>query len=152
MISARRTTIRIVALVLAAALLAACGDDTETASTATTEAPATTGDSSASAATTAAPQTATTRVDADFFDYTIPAGTGQRIAAGEVVDVLPARLDVHIGDQITIDNQDEKDHIIGPFFVEADETLEYTFVSPGSFSGACSAHSDGQILVVVADV
>lgn len=148
-----RTSRRILAVVLAACVLVtSCGDD----STDDPRADATTASSAATEATAAAETTSSSSVapstDAESFSFTVPAGTGVRIDAGETVDVLPAQLDVRIGDHITIDNQDTRDHVIGPFYVAANDTLDYTFVSAGSFSGACTAHSSGQILVVVSEV
>jgi plastocyanin len=130
----------LIALVLTAALMSACGDDPAETSTDTTAASAAPAVSSTTTADAVAPES---------YSYSIPTGTGQKIEAGEYVEVLPARLDVKVGDHITIENNDAQDHIVGPFFVAANDTLEHTFVSPGSFSGACSAHSEGEILVVV---
>ncbi len=123
--------------VLVVGVCTACGDD-----------PAPVADGSTAPATSV-PAESSVPADGEVYSFIIPAGTGERIDAGEDVEVLPARLDVRLGDQIVIDNQDEKDHIIGPFFVAADQTMEHTFVAAGSFAGACSAHSAGEILVVV---
>ena len=82
-------------------------------------------------------------------DVTIPAGTGSRIDRGEVVDLLPERLVVRVGDTIRITNDDSRGHLAGPFFVGAGETLRQTFLRPGEVTGQCSIHSSGQITVDV---
>jgi plastocyanin len=147
---ARRPLAALVALVVVVALTSACGDDpSETSSDTSATGAASVGSSTTKDTNVTQPPPTTTAVDAESYAYSIPTGTGQLIEAGEYVEVLPERLDVKIGDHITIENNDGQDHIIGPFFVAANDTLEYTFVSPGSFSGACSAHSEGEILVVV---
>lgn len=85
------------------------------------------------------------------YDYLIPAGTGYRIEAGERIDLIPARLDVKVGDLLRIVNQDDRGHQIGPFFVGPGETLTQRFSSPGRFGGACSIRSDGDVTIIVTD-
>jgi hypothetical protein len=81
--------------------------------------------------------------------YVIPAGAGQRQAAGESLDLLPPALEVEVGDVIEIVNDDDQGHLVGPFFVAAGETLRQRFASPGVFQGVCSVHSSGQIVITV---
>jgi hypothetical protein len=54
-----------------------------------------------------------------------------------------------VGDVIEIRNDDDRGHLIGPFFVGAHETLRQEFSSPGEFIGDCTVHPSGQIVVVV---
>ena len=134
---------RLVAGIAALALsLSACGDDAGTEATGTSPTTETT-------ATTTAPKPDDVVPTGVSLSYTIPAGTGDRIAAGEEVEVLPARLEVRLGDHISIDNQDGRSHVIGPFYVPAGDVMEHTFVATGEFAGACSAHASGEIVVVV---
>lgn len=83
------------------------------------------------------------------FAYVIPAGAGEAFDAGEPLDILPARLEASVGDVIEIRNDDDRGHLIGPFFVGANETLRQEFSSPGEFIGDCTVHPSGQIVVVV---
>jgi plastocyanin len=92
---------------------------------------------------TAGPDTA-----ADL-SYVIPAGAGAALDAGEPLEVLPPRLEVSVGDVIEIENEDDRGHLVGPFFVGAGETLRQRFASPGEFVGECTVHPSGQIVVEV---
>lgn len=92
--------------------------------------------------------TPTGEVDADF-DYLIPAGTGARLDAGERIEIIPAELNVRVGDVLRIVNEDERGHVIGAFYVAAGETLTQTFSSPGELSGECSVHPSGSFVLTV---
>jgi plastocyanin len=88
--------------------------------------------------------------DADHL-YTIPAGAGAAIDEGEPLEILPAELQVKVGEVIVIINEDDRGHLIGPFFVGAGETLRQKFSSPGTFIGQCSVHPSGQITLEVVE-
>ncbi|MEZ5144144.1 MAG: hypothetical protein R2726_16730 [Acidimicrobiales bacterium] len=79
----------------------------------------------------------------------VPAGTGERIAAGEQVELIPRDLQLSVGDTMIIENQDQRNHTVGPFAVRAGETLRYTFSNPGIFKGACSIHPSGDVTITV---
>ncbi len=81
--------------------------------------------------------------------YEIPQGYGDLVDAGEGFDILPGELNVDVGDVIEIVNLDDRGHLIGFFFVGANETVRHQFVSPGVFEGTCTVHSSGQISVIV---
>lgn len=82
-------------------------------------------------------------------DFVIPAGTGDRIAAGEVIDVVPAALTVRVGEAIRIVNDDDRGHQVGVFYVGAGESLTQRFNSPGSLTDECDVHSSGAFTLVV---
>ena len=88
--------------------------------------------------------------DADYL-YTIPVGSGDAIDRGEPLEILPAELQVKVGEVIVIVNEDDRGHLIGPFFVGAGETLRQKFSSPGTFIGECSVHPSGQIILEVVE-
>ena len=92
----------------------------------------------------------TSATDADY-DFLIPAGTAARIAGGEPIEILPARLDVRVGEVIRVVNEDTEGHFVGIFFVGAGETVTQRFASPGEFVGNCSVHPSGQLTLVVAE-
>lgn len=81
--------------------------------------------------------------------FTILVGTGEAMDRGEEVDILPAELDVRVGDVLEIVNQDDRGHLVGPFFVGAGETLRQEFTSAGTFEGICTVHPSGQFVLTV---
>ena len=91
---------------------------------------------------------AATDVVADY-EYVIPVGAGLALDAGTPLSILPARLDATVGQTIEIVNEDDRGHLVGPWFVGAGETLRQTFKSPGEFIGECTVHPSGQILVII---
>jgi len=82
-------------------------------------------------------------------DYVIPDGTGERVDAGETVEIVPQVLEVEVGESIRIVNEDDEGHVVGVFYVGAGETLTRTFTSPGELSGSCTVHSGGEFTVRV---
>lgn len=82
---------------------------------------------------------ATSRAD---FEFVISAGTGERIDRGEDPAIFPRRLDVRVGQVIKITNEDNRGHVIGPFYVGRGESITQRFASPGTYRGECSAHPD----------
>ncbi len=82
-------------------------------------------------------------------EYVIPAGAGEALDAGTPLEILPAELEVNVGDTIRIENQDDRGHTVGPFFVGANETLTQRFSTPGEFEGVCTVHPSGQLVLVV---
>lgn len=87
-------------------------------------------------------------VEADW-SYVIPAGTGDRIDGGERIEIIPATLEVRVGDVLRIVNEDDRGHVIGAFYVAAGETLTQTFSAPGELSGECSVHPSGSFTLTV---
>lgn len=83
------------------------------------------------------------------YEYVIPRGTGDRMDAGEAVDVIPAELTVHVGEVLRLVNEDDRAHTVGPYFVAAGQTLAQRFGAPGELIGACSVHPDGTFVLTV---
>ncbi len=115
------------AAVIALGALAGCGSDT-----------------SADPATEAVDST-----DAATYEYVIPQGAGEALDAGTPLEILPAELEVRVGETIRIVNDDDRGHSVGPFFVGANETLTQRFSSPGEFVGVCTVHPSGEFVLVV---
>lgn len=88
------------------------------------------------------------QAEADY-SYTIPAGTGDALDAGEPVEILPAELEVEVGEIIEIVNEDDRGHLVGPFWVGEGETSRQRFASPGKFIGVCTIHPGGELVVTV---
>ncbi len=88
-------------------------------------------------------------VDAATYEYVIPLGAGEALDAGTPLEILPAELEVRVGETIRIVNDDDRGHSVGPFFVGAHETLTQQFSSPGEFVGICTVHPSGEFVLVV---
>jgi plastocyanin len=56
---------------------------------------------------------------------------------------------VTVGETIEIVNEDDRGHLVGPFFVGAHETLTQRFTAPGEFIGACTVHPSGELVLRV---
>lgn len=82
-------------------------------------------------------------------EYLIPAGTGELIDGGERVEIIPAELEVRVGEVLRIVNEDDRGHVIGAFYVGAGETLSQTFSAPGELAGECSVHPSGSFTLTV---
>ena len=79
----------------------------------------------------------------------VAAGTAERLAAGEAVELLPRNLEVQVGDRLEIVNHDTVTHEVGPYVVAPGQTLRQTFTTPGVLEGACTLHPSGAIRIVV---
>ncbi len=89
--------------------------------------------------------------DAGPVEYVVdvPVGTAGRIARGEPVELIPAEVELSVGDTIVIKNADDQVHEVGPFSVRAGETLRYTFDRAGTYLGNCTVHPSGKVEIVV---
>ena len=90
-------------------------------------------------------------LDAYDYEYVIPVGTADRIAAGEEIAIVPADLTVTLGESIRIVNDDEQGHQVGAFYVGAGETLSQRFGSTGVFENECTVHPSGAFRLTVLD-
>lgn len=81
--------------------------------------------------------------------FTIDAGTGARIDAGEVVELMPTEVRLSVDDTLVIENDDDRDFMVGPYLVRAGETVEQTYRSPQVLVGECSLSGSGEIRIVV---
>ena len=124
--SARRLVVTMLASAFALGAAAGCGDDPSQPAT-----------------------VAVTVSEAATFEYVIPAGAGEALDAGTPLEILPAELQANVGDTIRIENQDDRGHTVGPFFVGANETLTQRFSTPGEFEGVCTVHPSGQLVRIV---
>ncbi len=121
-----RARIAVLLVAVFASVLVACGDD----------------ESQPQTEAVAGDETAT-------LEYVIPVGAGEALDAGTPLEILPAELEVDVGDTIRIENQDDRGHTVGPFFVGANETLTQRFSTPGEFEGVCTVHPSGQLILIV---
>lgn len=84
-------------------------------------------------------------------EYTIPAGAYARTEAGEDLGIIPAEIEVHVGDRIRIVNEDETGQTIGPYYVGPQSTVEHVFREAGVMEGLCTAHPERSIRIVVSE-
>lgn len=94
-------------------------------------------------------ETTTTFATGTVYRYVVPAGTGDAIDRGEVVEIMPNELEIKVGDAIEIVNEDDRGHNIGLFFVGVGETVNQVFPSVADFSDVCSVSSSGTFTVNV---
>lgn len=85
----------------------------------------------------------------ETYDVVIPAGTSEKLEAGEDVALLPAEVELSVGDKLTVTNNDDRLQTVGPLTVRPGETLTYTFSDAGRFSGACSVHPSRSVTFIV---
>ena len=83
------------------------------------------------------------------YEYVIPIGAGLALDAGTPLPILPGDFDARVGQTIQIINEDDRGHLVGPWFVGAGETMRQTFKTPGEFIGECTVHPSGQIVVTI---
>lgn len=89
--------------------------------------------------------------EAATYEYLVPFGTGNRLASGLTVEIMPQALAVKVGESIRIVNDDIRDFMVGPFFVQAGQTLAMRFTHAGVLSGACEINPDGEFVITVTD-
>ena len=85
------------------------------------------------------------------YSFTIPIGAGEALDRGEPLEILPAEMEVRVGEVIEITNEDDRGHLVGPFYVGAGEALRQRFASPGRFIGVCTVHPSGELALVVTE-
>ncbi len=85
------------------------------------------------------------------YDFVIPPGTQDKINAGELVEIVPQRLDVEVGESIRIRNDDDRGAFVGIFYVGAGEVVRMRFTTPGELKGACDVHPSGEFIIDVAE-
>lgn len=83
------------------------------------------------------------------FEYVIPPGTAELIEQGIDVEIMPAALQVRVGQSLRIVNRDDRSHLIGPFSIAAGQTVTQTFVSVGRLEGTCSIQPDRRFSIDV---
>ena len=83
------------------------------------------------------------------YELIIPAGTAERLASGEEVDLMPSRRTFRVGDTIRVKNEDVVDQAVGPYVVGAGQEFEVTFGAPGVYQGYCPLSADNRYEIVV---
>ncbi len=79
----------------------------------------------------------------------IPAGTAERLAAGEDVALIPDDLRFRVRDRLVLVNHDVTTHRVGPFAVAPGKRLEKRLSEAATIEGFCSLHGGGRITIEV---
>ena len=85
----------------------------------------------------------------ETYEVVIPAGTSDKLEAGEDVELLPAQVRLSVGDSLVVTNNDDRLQTVGPLTVRPGETLAFTFTTAGRFSEACSVHPSRSVTFIV---
>jgi mono/diheme cytochrome c family protein len=73
----------------------------------------------------------------------IPQGTGARLKSEQGSEVIPAKIQLRVGDLFILRNDDIAPHRVGGFYVRPGESLSYRFTQAGAFDYLCTIHRDG---------
>lgn len=83
--------------------------------------------------------------------FIIPEGTWARRMSGDLVDILPQqiRLTLGINDVLFLKNQDTVPQTFGPALLMPGQSFRLPFELASEYQFACSAHSSGQMTIIV---
>jgi hypothetical protein len=83
--------------------------------------------------------------------FEIPKGTWARRMAGNKVDILPNTIYLTLGmqDILWLKNSDEVPQIFGPTLIMPGQNFKLPFAAASEYLFVCSAHSNGQMTIVV---
>lgn len=74
-------------------------------------------------------------------EFVVPEGTWAAVTAGEDIEIMPEVVELEVGDQLRIVNNDVETHILGPYTVRPGETFEVIYTVPGEYPGTCTANT-----------
>ena len=83
--------------------------------------------------------------------FEIPKGTWARRMSGDKVEILPPQIDLTLGvrDILVLRNHDTVPQQFGPTLLMPGQSFRLPFEVASTYSFACTAHLNGQLLVVV---
>ncbi len=81
--------------------------------------------------------------------FVVPPGTYQAIEAGEDIEVMPTEVELSVGDELRIVNEDTFTHVLGPYTVRPGETFAVTYTAPGEYPGTCSVNASDKTVIRV---
>ncbi len=82
-------------------------------------------------------------------EIVIPAGTQARLDAGEPVEVLETEIHVKVDETVRIRNDDDVDHVLGPYYLQSGAALEQTYRRPQTVRYTCFVNPTEAINLVV---
>ncbi|TFW30260.1 hypothetical protein E4L96_00435 [Massilia arenosa] len=85
--------------------------------------------------------------------FTIPAGTWDKRMEGDRSDILPRviHLTLKLNDVLVVRNQDKVPQTVGPVLIMPGQQFRMPFSVASENQFDCTAHSDGQLTVLVDD-
>ena len=89
--------------------------------------------------------------DPQRIELIIPAGTAERIAAGQPVPSLPKDMAFVVGDSLVVRNQDSVSHQLGPTFVPPGASATLNMNEANDYSYACSFQPSKNLGITVRD-
>ncbi len=83
--------------------------------------------------------------------FAIPEGTWARRMSGDKVDILPEqmRLTLGLNDVLLLKNHDTVPQTFGPALLMPGQSFRLPFEVASEYQFACSAHSSGQMTIIV---
>ncbi len=78
-------------------------------------------------------------------EYVIPLGAAARVAAGEAIPSIPASAVFLVGDVLVVNNQDQADHQLGPFWIPSGTAIAIPFERPSAINYLCTIHPSGSV-------
>lgn len=83
--------------------------------------------------------------------FEIPKGTYARRMAGDKVDILPSQVNLTLGlnDVLLLRNLDDVPQVFGPTIMMPGQSFSLPFEQAGDYTFDCTAHTSGQMKVVV---
>jgi hypothetical protein len=83
--------------------------------------------------------------------FEIPKGTYARRAAGNLVDILPSKITLTLGvdDVLLLRNLDDVPQVFGPTIMMPGQSFRLPFEVASENQFACTAHTSGQMTVLV---
>ncbi|MFN8050988.1 MAG: hypothetical protein U0Q22_06110 [Acidimicrobiales bacterium] len=83
------------------------------------------------------------------YEFVIPEGTAGLIATNRAPEIFPPNLVVHVGDSLTIINDDKFVQEVGPYRLKPKSRISQHFSSPEVLEGTCAMSMGGSLTVTV---
>ncbi|HRN50117.1 MAG TPA: hypothetical protein PLC52_05110 [Anaerolineales bacterium] len=82
-------------------------------------------------------------------ELVIPAGTAEKVAAGEAAPGIPGEMTFVLGDVLVVRNEDSETHTLGPLLIPAGANASLPLNEADNFSMTCSFNSSSYMGLTV---
>ncbi|MCW5874214.1 MAG: hypothetical protein KIS88_06165 [Anaerolineales bacterium] len=82
-------------------------------------------------------------------ELVIPAGTADKVAAGEPAPGIPSEMTFVLGDVLVVRNQDSETHTLGPLLIPAGSSASLPLNEEDNFSMTCSFNASSYMGLTV---